>query len=367
MSKTIELLDPPYAGIHAPSARLARNASHFPCRKIAKVTGQKIAFITIVCLGLWIGGPPTAKAALYADGTTSAQTLAFGAPFAGRALAFRINVPGVGTGRRDASATFVNSRHAITAAHTFTDLLAYNPNYEVADGTNYFTDRGNVVTVTSILIHPSLDLAILKFAAPFFAAPDQIIGTAVTEEITISAGFGYWGTPSTGLGTSRDGGLRAWDATIQEHVIGRSEPYYQSTYFGTYTAGLSLNGRAANFDSGGPVFNTRGDLIGINDSATSIIATIGSTTYLRLGEPSTKAWIEANTALPAALPDLRLAPAPTGPAMRLTWNTDATGYRLQSSETGSGWTDLGPLITAPGTLDDPMADRPRRFYRLAKP
>ena len=53
--------------------------------------------------------------------------------------------------------------------------------------------------------------------------------------------------------------------------------------------------------------------------------------------------------------------------MRLKWDADATGYRLQTSETGSGWTYLGPLITAPGTLDDPIADRPRRFYRLAKP
>ena len=367
MSKTIELLDPPYAGIHAPSARLARNASHFPCRKIAKVTGQKIAFITIVCLGLWIGGPPTAKAALYADGTTNAQTLAFGAPFAGRALAFRINVPGVGTGQRNTSASFLNSRYAITSAHNVTALLAYNPTYQVADGTNFLNARGNVMTVTSVLVHPSLDLAILTFAAPFPAAPNQTIGTVVTGDTTLSAGFERWGTPSTGL-PAQDGGLRAWQAKVSSEVFGANEaPNYQSTDFGINNGGLTLNGRAASGDSGGPVFNNSGELIGINDSASTTLSPLGSTTYLRLGEPSTKAWIEANTALPAALPDLRLAPAPTGLAIRLTWNADAAGYRLQTSETGSGWTDLGPLITAPGTLDDPIADRPRRFYRLAKP
>ena len=291
-------------------------------------TSQRVALATIVCLGLRIGGPHTAKAALYADGTTSAQTLAFGAPFGGRALAFRINVPGVGTGRRDTSASFLNSRYAITAAHSVTDLLAYNPTYEVADGTNFLTARGNVMTVTRVLIHPSLDLAILTFASPFPAAPNQTIGTAVIGDTTISAGFGRWETPSTGL-TAQDGGLRAWDARVTHVVFSGSVPYHQSTTFGFGDiSGLSLNARGASGDSGGPVFNGQGELIGITVAGSTVIANAGNTTYVRLGEPSTKAWIEANTTLPAALPDLHLAPAPTGPAMRLTWNADATGYRL---------------------------------------
>lgn len=66
--------------------------------------------------------------ALYADGTTSAQTLAFGAPFAGRALEFRINVPGVGTCQRNTSASFLNNRYAITSAHNVTDLPAIQSN-----------------------------------------------------------------------------------------------------------------------------------------------------------------------------------------------------------------------------------------------
>ena len=305
-----------------------------------------------------------ADAALYADGTTSAQTLAFGAPFAGRALAFRINVPGVGTGRRDTSATFVNSRYAITAAHNMTDLLAYNPTYEVAVGTNFLTARGNVMAVTSVLIHPSLDLAVLRFAAPFYAAPNQTIGNAITGDVAVSAGFGRWGTPAIGL-PAQDGGLRAWDARVQSLVTGQSAPYYQSTTFGSNDAGLTRNGRGASGDSGGPAFNLLGELIGITWGGSTTIATLGSTTYVRLGEPSTKAWIEANTALPAVVPDLRLSPA--GTAMRLTWDATATGYRLQTSETLSGWTNLSPLITGPGTLDDPIADRRRRYYRLFKP
>ena len=73
------------------------------------------------------GTPNQAGAALYADGTTSAQTLAFGASFAGEALSFNIYVPGVGTGIRHTSASFLNSRYAVTAAHNVFDLLQYNP------------------------------------------------------------------------------------------------------------------------------------------------------------------------------------------------------------------------------------------------
>ena len=120
----------------------------------------------------------------------------------------------------------------------------------------------------------------------------------------------------------------------------------------------------ASGDSGGPVLNATGELIGITDNVSAGTASLGSTTYVRLGEPSTKAWIEANTALPVVVPDLSLSPA--GPAMRLTWDAAATGYRLQASGDLTGWTDLGGLITGSGTYDDVTADR-RRFYRLAKP
>ena len=45
-------------------------------------------------------------------------------------------MPGVGTCQRNTSASFLNNRYAITSAHNVTDLLQYNPTYEVADGTS---------------------------------------------------------------------------------------------------------------------------------------------------------------------------------------------------------------------------------------
>ena len=45
---------PPPDGFHALSAQLVRNIRHLPTGKIAKATGQWIAFTTMVCLGVWI-------------------------------------------------------------------------------------------------------------------------------------------------------------------------------------------------------------------------------------------------------------------------------------------------------------------------
>ena len=59
--------------------------------------------------------------------------------------------------------------------------------------------------------------------------------------------------------------------------------------------------------------------------------------------------------------------SPAGTALRLLWDAMATGFRLQSSGDLVGWTNLGSILTGPGTYDDPIASRPRQFYRLAKP
>jgi len=158
--------------------------------------------------------------------------------------------------------------------------------------------------------------------------------------------------------------LRAWEARVSDIVYNGTSIYYQSTRFGGDNSGLSLNGRVANGDSGSPVFNAAGELVGINDSASLNTSPSGTSTFLKFTDPSLRQWIEANTKLPP--PVLNLATAANATAMRLTWNADAIGYRLQTSETLSSWTNVGDLITAPGTLDDPIADRPRRYYRLAK-
>ena len=264
--------------------------------KLAKSLATGVAVMAVGA-----GAPNRAEAALYADGTNSAQTLAFGAAFAGEALSFNLYVPGVGTGIRQTSATFLNSRYAITSAHNIVDLVQYNPTMDVGDGTNFQTNRGNVMPISGYLIHPAYDgtantpdIAIIQFATPFYASQNKVIGSAVPGDTTISAGFGAWGTPAIGL--SRDGGLRAWDARVSDVLFNGSPTYYQSTRFGYDNIGLSLNGRGAGGDSGGPVFNQSGELVGISDFATVASDPIGATTYLKLS--SVEPWIAANAPVP---------------------------------------------------------------------
>ena len=66
--------------------------------------------------------PSRANGALYADGTTSAQTTNMGLQFQGKALSLRIYSPvygGTPGGQKNVSATFINSRYAVTAYHNF--------------------------------------------------------------------------------------------------------------------------------------------------------------------------------------------------------------------------------------------------------
>ena len=63
-------------------------------------------------------------------------------------------------------------------------------------------------------------------------------------------------------------------------------------------SGLILNARGANGDSGGPVFNSQNELIGITDSGSTSISSTGNTNYVYLGEPSTNAWVKANASIP---------------------------------------------------------------------
>ena len=169
-------------------------------------------------------------AGVYANGTTSAQTTAFGAQFAGRALMLRYTIEGLGSFHR--SATFLNRRFAVTSAHVVEGLLVYNPMFELFDGTNYISNIGSGVRVSKVTIHPDYvsgsnavpDVALLEFANPFQPNADQIIGSAAPGERVLSAGFGYWGTAATGL--LRDGSLRGWDGFVSTSSYGFQPGYY---------------------------------------------------------------------------------------------------------------------------------------------
>ena len=187
--------------------------------------GRKIAnYVAMATMGLGVIAPNDAEGALYSNGTPSAAPLQMGMQFAGDALSLRVYSPRFGPGQANASATFLNSRFALTSAHNLTTVLGSITSIEVADGSNYLTSRGNVMSVESYIIHPSLDIAILQFSDDFPVGEAKVIGSAIVGDSTYSAGFGSAGTPATG--TSRDGGLRAWDARVADLVFSGSAPFY---------------------------------------------------------------------------------------------------------------------------------------------
>lgn len=135
------------------------------------------------------------------------------------------------------------------------------------------------------------DLALMYLGSNSgLSAPSLTIGSVSAGAVVTSIGFGEYGTPSTGF-TPPDGNARAWEAGVSSSTFGGFSPtYYQSSRFSP-SQGLSLNGRGASGDSGSPVFNSLGQLVGINVAASSGTSPIGSTEFVRLSESSIYSWI----------------------------------------------------------------------------
>src|SRR5271169_2184724 len=126
-----------------------------------------------LCLGfiLWF---LNCSACLRPDGTDDSVYVRNGANFQTNLLWFKVLVPGVGVGYRYGSAVMLNREYALTAAHGVTDLLQFNPTYQVGTGSSYLTNSGTVVSA-SVTVYPgfdpnnpgsTIDLAIIHFASP---------------------------------------------------------------------------------------------------------------------------------------------------------------------------------------------------------
>jgi hypothetical protein len=248
-----------------------------------------------------------AGAVLMPNGSDDAEYRALGSLYQGKLLSFKVLVPGVGTGERNASAVYLNSGYALTAAHNVADLLQFNPSYEVGTGDNFKTNRGTIVEVSDVTIHPSyvggfpknyIDLAILRFAEPF-SGEAAAIGSVAVGDIVTSVGFGVAGTPDTGLDSPRDGYSRGWVSAVDDFfAVDVSDAFYFNTFFGS-SSGVSLNGRGASGDSGGPAFDLAGNLVGITIAGSPTSAsTVGLTYYLDLSQPEISSWISENTIVP---------------------------------------------------------------------
>lgn len=273
-----------------------------------------ISWFGIAALFVGIG---VAKGTLIPDGASDAAYVNYGKEFEGRLLGLTIHVPGVGTGLRQTSATFLTDSWAITAAHNVSDLLQYSPTYELSTGSNLSTVRGTIVSVNAVTLFPgysggfdSPDIALLHLTTPLQGARANI-GSVSVGELTTEAGFGAHGTPSTGI-LPTDYNSRAFDApAIPGTSPNVSDAYYFSTDFDS-AIGVPLNGKALSGDSGGPVFDPSGNLVGIAVAQSGGTDPLGITDDLTLSQPDVISWIEANsdygtTPEPSALEFLSIA------------------------------------------------------------
>jgi hypothetical protein len=314
---------------------------------------------------------PDAEACLEPDGSNDADYRNYGTQFQGTLLSFKIVVPGVGTGARNTSAFRLNQNWGISTAHNVTDLLQFHPTYEIGTGDNYMTNRGTVVTVDRIIIHPqyngdshsSPDLVLLHFAS-CLPGHDSNVASCSSDEIVGSSGFGVTGTPSTGT-VPRDGCSRAWNAKVFGSMAptGYSGEFYYGANFQP-NAGVLLNGKGLSGDSGGCVRKTSGELVGV------IVADLGGLTanglqiFARLD--AVRTWIEEVTAEPR----LRIQNLQTNTVL-LAWPTNAGGFALQDNETlaSTNWTTVtnSPVVVSNEFQVNLPTTFPKSFYRLVLP
>ena len=258
--------------------------------------------------GASFGSAPRADAALMLPGQSAQSYLDLGARFQNRVgFIKQIDSQGqVGYG----SFALANRYYGITAGHIVYNLLQNGGSFQVGTGNNYLTEVGQVVNVADILVYPTYrgpgdtnnpDIAIVRFAIPLNGVSQVSYGTASPGDIVTSAGYGfafYAGQPSV----PRDGFRRGWNAPVLAAPVYGADRWYNATFFGAAGDAARVNGKGLGGDSGGGVYNSRDELVGINFGQTGNASLFGTTSYLDLSNPEILDWVRSNTEIPAPGP-----------------------------------------------------------------
>jgi uncharacterized protein (TIGR03382 family) len=258
--------------------------------------------------GASLGMSEKAEAVLMLPGQSAQSYLDLGATLNNRVGFVEIVTPSSGNGY--ASVAMINDQFAITCGHVVWNNLQNGGTFRVGTGSNYFSDRGQVVDVAEVITYPgypggvttnSPDIAILRLATPISGITQAQFGTANPGDVVTSGGYGFAffaGQPTV----PRDGFRRGWNAPVVSGVAGFGiDQWYNYSLFGGSSAPL-VNGKVLSGDSGGGVYNSLGQLVGINFGQSGNNLSVGYSSYLDLAQPDVLNWVQSNTIpTPAAL------------------------------------------------------------------
>jgi uncharacterized protein (TIGR03382 family) len=272
------------------------------------VAGKAQTVATVASLaGASLGMSEKAEAVLMLPGQSAQSYLDLGATLNNRVGFVEIVTPSSGNGY--ASVAMINDQFAITCGHVVWNNLQNGGTFRVGTGSNYFSDRGQVVDVAEVITYPgypggvttnSPDIAILRLATPISGITQAQFGTANPGDVVTSGGYGFAffaGQPTV----PRDGFRRGWNAGVLSGApLYGSNQWYNYTFFGDNA--VAANGKGLSGDSGGGVYNSLGQLVGINFGQSGNNALVGTTSYLDLSQPDVLNWVQSNTIpTPAAL------------------------------------------------------------------
>ncbi len=340
--------------------------------------------VALVIAGLgFAGSADTAQAVLMHAGANDANHIALGVANGAHVLWVKSEYNGFPF---YFSAIKINNFYAITSGHGVYTATYDNPNILlitpsfVGDGTNHLSDPGTVRTISQVIVYPTYggnsgavnfsqpDLVILKFSQPIsgsnptFATP----GTLAIGDVVTSAGFGVPGFTNIGF-LPMDGQLRGWVASVlSETSASFNTENYGHTRFNSNP--YLLNGRVSSSDSGSPVYDVYGRLVGMNEGSTpppNNYDVAGASIFLDLTNPTILAWILANTALPIP-PIIACTVATSEAQLAFIHLVPVREYRIMRSPVLSGWQEAHRFTAASATAtwSEALAPEGRMFYRL---
>jgi Trypsin len=355
--------------------------------KIERFNFAARALMFLALAAVWLTGLP-ARAVLSANGTDPNAVLALGNQYASRMVWISASLNGQSYYFQGLA---VCPTLVLTAAHQVRNSLYGTATIiAVGTGTNYLTSPGATVFGGILSVVPAYDgtqntpdIATITLPQPLpvsslapIGSGGSLFATASSGQILTGVGSGLWGTPSSGY-QSQDGNFRGFNAPVLfGNGPGYSDQYYLELGFNP-GYGVTLNGKGAPGDSGGGIFNSLGQPVGIMIGQFGGSSGDGSTEVLVLSSLNGDNWFQSQiqNAITPVVPQL-LSLTREGVDVRLVWQgKGGSNYVVQAAASLSGtnaFTDVSASITLPGVgpvttnfLDaGTLTNCPARFYRI---